>query len=1066
MVDELFQKLARILSEEEPRVSSGKEILALFSDLPFVDALMVHIDGTLSRNARTFLSEDFPLSSPYERKALSVFLKILGPLPVVLRSPEIPEGLPPKVTEFCRIHGFKQALFIPLFSPGTPNVKKGGIAFFARKENADTPSFDTLVLKAFSLLPLPLPSLPSEIDNLVRFYKALHEINHLIARHPDPDFLYAEVCRIAVTYGGLRLAWVAVVDRKKGTSRILSAYGPARAYSEGLRFSVDANSPLGRGPAGKSLREGRIVVTEIDTDPDYEIWRKKAHRFGLHSSASFPFRRNGRIEGVMGVYSEDPRYFTPPLVALLNRLSEDMEFSLESFDTSSRIERLQIHIRALLEITEEITKRPDQNKLLEHVTALVVEKIGLANASIILRERNGPLTLAAQAGPLLRFPERIRSGFTDSLDHAPESYGILDRVLSTGRTLVVDSFAWSPAFTPFRSLLAEEGIESGAGFPMVVEGRVIGLLFVGSRDTEFFSDEIVDLLENMVKNISIAILDIQRKQRLEFLGLHDDLTGLPNRTSFLESLESALSRKTPFFLAILDIDNFKEINDSMGHAAGDRVLVEAASRISGLLLPGETLARLGGDEFAILLTRRETPNEVEAFWLALSKALDRPLLLDTFEAGILFLTTSMGVASAVTGASCPGDLLKEADQALYFAKESGKNTWTLYTPSLNERAKRIFGIRRAFRTGLEEGEMSLYLQPQVDLGTGSVWGAEALLRWKDPRTGELRLPGSFLPVVESDLSQVTLLGEWVLGEAYHLLAQPGMEEQHLSINIGALHFLHKNFLSHVDAFHLSRPEIGRRLTIEITEAVALSHLDLSARTIQALADRGITVALDDFGTGFGSLSYLNSLPVREIKIDQSFIRNMTFRTGDFAIVSGTLLTAGIREIRVVAEGLESLETGLALLRIGCHFAQGFGIARPMTVREFSAWMASWQPPEIWQKGRHSHFLYWGVDLLLAQVELRGLMKDASGIMDSIVPGTPRYEKLALSLRRLRDWLGNGLHRFGNFPAYREIGYLLGKIEKSWESGPARPSDPELSAILREMDRTFSDLIDAVEEEGR
>ena len=1066
MIEGLFQKLLGILSEQKPRVSSGKTILDLFSKLPFIDAVMVHLEGSFSRNSRTFLSGSFPALPPMERKTLTVFLKNLESFPVVVKPPEFPEDLSPQVFEFCRSNGFGQALFIPLFAPGNTDGKKGEVALFVRKEKSPDPSFDSLVLKAFSLLSFPLPTLPSDLDNLVRFYKALHEVNHLIARHPHPEFLYAEVCRIAVTYAGLRLAWVATVDRKEGTSRFLSVYGPARAYADDLFFTIDANSPFGQGPAGRAIREGRIIVTEIDSDPDYEVWRKKAHRFGLHASASFPFRRNGRIEGLMGVYSEDPHYFAPPLVALLNRLSEDMEFALESFDRSARIERLQTHLRSLLEITEEIAKRPDERTLLKHVTALAVEKIGVANAIIVLREENGRLTLAAQEGPPLGFPERIRSGYRGPSDHSPESFGIISRVLSTGRTVVADSFAWSPAFTPWRSNLWEQGIESGAGFPLVVEGQVIGLLLVGSREEDFFTEEIVGLLENMVENISFAISDIRRKKRLEFLGLHDDLTGLPNRTSFLEILESTLSRRVPSFVAILDIDNFKEINDSLGHAAGDRVLVEASSRISGLLRPGEILARLGGDEFALLLSGRQNPSEVESFWQELSRALDRPVLIDAFETGILSLTTSMGVASALSGSPSSGDLLKEADQALYFSKESGRNTWTLYTPFLNERAEKTFGIRRAFRTGLEKGEMCLYLQPQVDLGTGEVRGAEALVRWKDPRTGEIRLPGTFLPVVESDLSQVTLLGEWVLEEAYHLLSMPGMENEHLSVNIGALHFLHKNFLSHVDAFHLSRPEIGSRLTIEITEAVALSHLDLSSRTIKALAERGISVALDDFGTGFGSLFYLNSLPLGEIKIDQTFIRSMNFRRGDFAIVSGTLLTASLREIRVVAEGLEDMETGLALLRIGCHYAQGFGIARPMPIREFASWKSSWQPPDLWKKGRPSYFLYRGVDLLLAHVELRGFMQEASLLSEKISPGDQSYKKLVLSLRQLREWLGNGLRRFGGFQAYGQLVSLLGKMEETLGSGTLRPSDPKISALLSEMNVHFSDLVDAVEKVGR
>ncbi len=1064
-VDLIFQELPRLLSDGEARVSTGKAILDLFSGLSFVDAVLVRIEGTSSRNARTFASRSFPSASPAERRNISSFLEALGPLPIVL-SPSKPGAPPlPKVIEaFCRIHGYREAVFLPLFSPGSSDGKRGGVALFLRKEKEGDLFFDTLVLKAFSLLPLPLPPLPSDLDNLVRFYKALHEINHLIARHPPPEILYGEVCRIAVSYAGLRLAWIATIDRLDRKARILAAHGPAKEYAEDLLITADPASPYGRGPAGRAFREGTIVVAEIDSDPEYEVWRTRAHRFGLHSSCSFPFRRDGRIEGVMGVYSENPRYFTPSVVALLSRLSEDMEFSLESYDRSFRIERLQTHLRSLLEITEEIAKKPDEQTLFDHVTALAVEKIGVAFSAIILREGEDGLSLVSKAGTPLGFDERARMGFRNPSDPAPVAFGLVSRVLSTGKTVVADSFAWSPAFLPWRTLMMQNGIVSGAGFPLLVEGGTIGLLVVGSRDGEFFTDEIVDLLENMAETIAFAVQDIRRKKRLEFLGLHDDLTGLPNRTSFREHLELELPRNRPFAVAILDIDNFKEINDSMGHAAGDRVLVEAAARLSAILRPGELLARLGGDEFALIIHRRDGAGEIEGFWKELSQALDHPLLLGEFESGILSLTTSMGVAVSVPGFSSAGDLLKQADQALYFSKESGRNTWSLYTPALNERVERTFGIRRAFRTGLEAGEMCLYLQPQVDLASGAVLGAEALVRWKDPRTGEIRLPGTFLPVVETDLSQVSLLGEWVLAEAYRLLSGPGMEKEHLSVNIGALHFLHKNFLSHVDSFHMNQPEIGQRLTIEITEAVALSHLDQSARTIRALSERGISVSLDDFGTGFGSLSYLNSLPVRELKIDQSFIRNMTFRPGDFAIVSGTMLTAGLRQIQVVAEGLEDLETGLSLLRMGCHYAQGFGIARPMPATEFLSWKESWHSPEVWRKGSPSHFLYRGADLLIAQVELRGFMREASGIGGSLAPEDPRRPSLSRTLRRLRDWMGNGLRRFGKFAAYRRIASLLDEVETRLQSSSVHPADPGISAILAEMDRSFSELVDAVEKE--
>lgn len=1007
----------------------------------------------------TALSKGFPYGTPSQRSSLQGITRRIQYHPVILSkdSPKLSEF--PLVADYLDKENLAWIGIFPFFSMADPGVKIGSITLLRKCLVVGEDAFVARVEKGLFWLASSISARESETryGNLMGFYSALHEINHLIARHPNPDSLYHEVCRIAVLYGSLELAWIALIDKETGEVHIKNAFGPAKHYIDTLSLSTDPANPLGKGPAGKALREGQVVITEIDTDPAFAPWRSRALQFNLHSSASFPFKRSGHTEGLMGVYSRDPRYFSPPVIALLSRLAEDMEFSLSTYDLSRHIEKLQKNLRSLLKITEEISQRPDPGALFQRIVSMIVDHIGGAFAAIVEVCPEGRIHLSAYAGALLNMGETLPK----SVDMGkPEGFGIVARTIRMARPLVVDNFSTDPSFLRWREKLKEQSIVSGAGFPLKSDSEVVGVLVIGSSEPGFFSEDIADLFENMAENISFAIKDSKRKKQLEYLSLFDELTTLPNRTSFRESLNRSFTEakmdRNVFAVGIIDIDNFKEINDSLGHVAGDQILREIGARFRTIVSSEHILARIGGDEFGVILRNKVDPTDLLYFWTALSEILKEPVRVSGSETESFFVTTSMGFSIFSGDVQSPDDLLKQADQALYSAKDSGRNTWGIYTPELNERIDRTVRIRRQFKFGLDNHQMCFYVQPQVDLNSGRHIGSEALLRWTDPASGEVRLPGSFLPVIEKDTTLVTFLGQWVLEEAYSLLNKPGMEKDCLSINIGALHFLHSDFLSHVDSFHRRYPEISRRITIEITEAVALSHLGISARKIRELSSRGINVSLDDFGTGFGSLSYLSNLPVNEIKIDQSFIRNMATRSTDFAIVSGTMLTAAIRKIRVVAEGLESLSTGVDLLRIGCHYAQGYGIARPMPASELPVWKKTWTPPDLWKKAIHSHFLYRGIDLLAAQVDVRAMEEILRRGLDT----DEKIRMMQHSWINLLDWIRREARQFEKYESFKSL------FENAKEMDALVPDHPfGMLDKLREIEDDIASLINAVEEDS-
>ena len=436
----------------------------------------------------------------------------------------------------------------------------------------------------------------------------------------------------------------------------------------------------------------------------------------------------------------------------------------------------------------------------------------------------------------------------------------------------------------------------------------------------------------------------EHEAELDRVAYYDALTGIPNRRLLTDRLEQAIlhAKRHEHSCAVcfLDLDSFKSINDLYGHATGDQLLVAITNRLRSALRAEDTLARLGGDEFVLLLSDLHSLDECT---LILERVL-ATIQLDT-QCGehLLRITASIGVSLYPEDNADPDTLLRHADQAMYFAKNAGKNRYQLFDPISAQRAQ---SHRRQLETlgqALLQEEFVLYYQPKVDLNDGTLCGVEALIRWQHPERGLLP-PAEFLPFIEGSHLE-TNFGEWVLHTA---LAQAALWLTQgltipISVNISANHLLTAGFAAFLQTLLLANPEINPALLeLEVLESAAIADIDQAIVILQRCRQLGVHFSLDDFGTGYSSLTYLRKLPIDTLKIDQSFVRNMLIDSDDLGIVESVIQLANAFNRQVIAEGVESREHGLKLRELGCRFAQGYGIARPMPAEQLPAWYQHWQ----------------------------------------------------------------------------------------------------------------------------
>lgn len=516
--------------------------------------------------------------------------------------------------------------------------------------------------------------------------------------------------------------------------------------------------------------------------------------------------------------------------------------------------------------------------------------------------------------------------------------------LRAGRAIHLSSLDdLPPQGESMRGMLAAQGIQSLLVLPLVRRGLLDGFAgFDHLRGSRRWSEEEVAVLRIVVSSFAQGFERRQIDRRLEQMAYADPLTGLPNRSLLGRRLEEALAaaRLSGRLLAVgyLDLDAFKRVNDSHGHAVGDELLVLIARRLLRSMQPGETVARLGGDEFVGVLPDLDSLQGLMERAEALLALIAEPCTVG--EGHGVAVSTSLGLRLVPPDDADPDLLLRQADQAMYAAKRAGRSRIHVFDPGSEQREHQRHARIRAVCSAITAGDLRLFVQPMVDLCTGRVCSLEALVRWASPDRG-LLLPGEWLPLIEDDAA-ILSLGDWVMERALHWAGQwlgAGLCEG-ISVNVSARELLDPGFGTRLRARLGSHPQLpAAALRLEVLESAALRDLEQVKATMGACSAAGVSFALDDFGTGYSSLAYLRQLPVAVIKIDRSFVAQMLAERSDALIVRAVIDLAHAFGLRCVAEGVETAAHLQMLRQMGCDFGQGFGIARPMPAEAFSAWAA-------------------------------------------------------------------------------------------------------------------------------
>ena len=453
--------------------------------------------------------------------------------------------------------------------------------------------------------------------------------------------------------------------------------------------------------------------------------------------------------------------------------------------------------------------------------------------------------------------------------------------------------------------------------------------------------------QRQLENANKALKDVNAE--LKYIANYDELTRLPNRSLLTGLIRQSVAQikcnGRSMAVAFLDLDGFKAINDTYGHDAGDKLLVIIATRMKDELRETDTLARIGGDEFVLLLDDLAAPKDCEVLLQRLLKAVATPMMLCKNQ---VHVSASIGVTIYPQDLVDAEQLLRHADQAMYRAKQSGKNCFYLFDVAQDTAVQVQHGECENIQRAFDRNEFVLFYQPKVNMLTGEVVGAEALIRWQHPQRG-LVPPLDFLPVIENNPLSINI-GEWVISSALEQMENwrlAGLELP-VSVNISALQLQQADFLQRLKEIIGQFPNTPpHHLELEILETSALGDIDQVSKLIDACKSLAIDFALDDFGTGYSSLTYLKRLPATLLKIDQSFVRDMLSDADDLAIIEGIIGLANAFRRDVIAEGVESVAHGEKLLSMGCKLAQGYGIARPMPAEEMPNWMKSWKPDLAW-----------------------------------------------------------------------------------------------------------------------
>ncbi len=728
----------------------------------------------------------------------------------------------------------------------------------------------------------------AQVLRLTQLYAALSQCNQAIVRCACEAELLPQVCRDAVVFGGMKMAWIGMLDEANKLIKPVASFGIGIEFLEGIEVSVDANKASGQGPTGTAMRGNQPYwCQDFYQDPATAAWREGGMKFGWHAMASLPLHRNGIAVGAFILYSDTVDAFDKAAQNLLVEMSMDIGFALDRFNNEAERKREQDQLRKLSQTVEQspnVILITDLDARIEYVNTAFVKTTGYSLDEVIGKN-----------------PRLLKSGKTPRT-----TYDSMWACLNRGESWQGELFNKRKDGTEY--------IESVYISPMREDtGQITHYLGIKEDVTERRHAE----------------------ERIQYLANFDVLTGLPNRIQLAEHLKYALSlaKRSNGYLALMfvDLDRFKDINDTLGHSVGDTFLVEVAKRLQSVLREEDTASRLGGDEFILMLPGCDAGGAAQVAQKLLH-VISEPYQIDLYD---LVVTASVGIALYPYDGVDLETLSRSADTAMYRAKQDGRDGYRFFTAEMQERAARNLQLVNALRHALERDQLQVYYQPQVSIRDGRIIGAEALLRWQHPELGTVS-PAEFIPVAE-DSGLILPIGEWVLRTAVQQMKRwidNGHSPMIISVNLSAVQFRHPSLPDLVTSILNEARLPPEYLELELTEGTAMLDPVGAIAMMNNLHQRGIRMSIDDFGMGYSSLSYLKKFKVYKLKIDQSFVRDISTDLEDKAIVAAIISMAKSLGLQTIAEGVETAEQLEFLSAQGCDEVQGYFYSKPLPAAQF------------------------------------------------------------------------------------------------------------------------------------
>ena len=720
----------------------------------------------------------------------------------------------------------------------------------------------------------------ARILRLKNLYAALSQCNHAIIHSQNEQELFDRICRAAVEHGGFMQAWIGAEDQ--GGLSTEADFGKNKTLMEALINIANTNDNWKASPSKTAVKTGKPVwCQDFSNDPLTTPWHEIAKMHNMHAMAALPLHRGGKIVGNFTLYADTINAFDKEAQNLLIEMAQNVSFALDNFDREKARQKAEEELRLAANVFEQ------------------------SKEAICITDADHNILM-------------INRAFTEITGYT--------------RKNLLGKHSWDFLHDDIRHYLHQTmvpALEESGFWQGEIWNRQANREDLLSINVKRVYDD-----ENRHTHSIIMFTDAtenkKTKDQVNWLSHFDSLTGLPNRTLLEDRCQHAISiavaDNEPLALMFIDLDHFKNINDTIGHRAGDQLLEELARRMEHVTREQDTLSRLGGDDFVFVLpgTNSETAAHMAEWVLA---AIEQPIQIQGHEVNI---SCSIGIAMYPHDGKDFDSLIQCADMAMFQSKEAGRNTFRFFTPGIQERLVRTLQLENALRSALEKDQLSLHYQPQVDIESDEIIGVEALLRWQHPELGTVS-PAEFIPVAESS-GLILPIGEWVIKTAARQLKtwlRNGYQPLIMSVNLSALQFRQPQFPEKVKQV-LDKLELPPELfQLELTESATMEDPEAAINVMSELNQFGIRMSIDDFGTGYSSLAYLKRFQIHKLKIDQSFVRDILTDPDDRAIVDAVINLADSLGMKTIAEGVETIEQKLYLHGKGCDEFQGYYFSRPL-----------------------------------------------------------------------------------------------------------------------------------------